>query len=137
MQIKKLDSNVDSISELRNKINEIIDILNTSFITLDPDTTSLDNAITCDTLTPKLNEFVTLGTVHDFAYDNNVEEPRGLFSDVRCPKCGKQSFEVGPSITTCGYYPPVYKDGVNINTDRNKTTTKYKCVCGHTWKETT
>ena len=47
--------------------------------------------------------------------------------DIKCPKCGQSYFMEKYSVSTAVYYPPIYKDGVNINPDRNITTTV--CVC--------
>ena len=52
----------------------------------------------------------------------------------KCPECGKSYYTVGASCTTLMYFPPVYKDGVNINPDRNQSTTELTCMeCGHKW----
>ena len=56
-------------------------------------------------------------------------------TDIRinplCPHCGESYYRENYSMTTCVYYPPIYKDGVNINPDRNKTTTYCTCMnCG-------
>lgn len=48
-----------------------------------------------------------------------------------CPHCGESYYMEKYSTRTCAYYPPIYKDGVNINPDRNKTTTHCTCMnCG-------
>ena len=48
-----------------------------------------------------------------------------------CPYCGKSYYRTGGILTTCVYYPPIYKDGVNINPDGNITTTICLCLnCG-------
>ena len=48
-----------------------------------------------------------------------------------CPHCGASYYMENYSTTTAMYYPPIYKDGVNINPDRNKTTTHCTCMnCG-------
>jgi hypothetical protein len=56
---------------------------------------------------------------------------------MKCPKCGNtKGIMEGPSTQTCAYYPPIYEDGVNVNPDRNVSTTSYTCLkCNHTWKE--
>ena len=36
---------------------------------------------------------------------------------------------VGPSYVTAMYFEPIYKDGVNINPDRNISTTEVTCHC--------
>ena len=48
-----------------------------------------------------------------------------------CPHCGESYYRVNNMSSTCVYYPPIYKDGVNINTDRNTTTVYCTCMnCG-------
>ena len=48
-----------------------------------------------------------------------------------CPHCGESYYMEKFSTSTCVYYPPVYKDGVNINPDRNTTTVHCTCMaCG-------
>ena len=48
-----------------------------------------------------------------------------------CPHCGSDYVRVDYAIKTAAYYPPIYKDGVNINPDRNTITTHYTCLaCG-------
>lgn len=128
------------LAELPEKINEIIDVLNASFITLDPGTSVnvLDSlatitSIQCDTLTPKSNETTA---VIDSYVDNCVWEPKGIYDDIQCPKCHKKHFTVGDSTCTLVYHQPIYKDGVNINPNHNIYTTTYTCCeCGHKWEE--
>ena len=51
--------------------------------------------------------------------------------NVRCPHCGESYYKELYSTRTSVYYPPIYKDGVNINHDRNTTTTNCHCLnCG-------
>lgn len=51
--------------------------------------------------------------------------------NVKCPHCGESYYTVMYSDSTCVYYPPIYKDGVNINPDRNTTTRHCRCMnCG-------
>lgn len=53
-----------------------------------------------------------------------------------CPKCGKCYYTIGMSYSTCAYYPPIIKNGVNINPDRNIHTTEYHCLeCGCDWEQ--
>lgn len=48
-----------------------------------------------------------------------------------CPHCGESYYMENNRRTTCVYYPPIWKDGVNINTDRNKSTVSCTCMnCG-------
>lgn len=44
-------------------------------------------------------------------------------------------FDVGMSSMSAVYYPPVFdKNGINLNTDGNISTTNYQCrVCGKSW----
>lgn len=52
-------------------------------------------------------------------------------SNIKCPKCGESYYQELYSSSTCVYYPPIYKDGVNINPDKNTTTTHCRCIkCG-------
>jgi len=56
-----------------------------------------------------------------------------MFNEI-CPVCNKSHFRVGSSSQTLAYYQPVYKDGVNINQDKNTTTTELHCEeCGNNW----
>lgn len=51
---------------------------------------------------------------------------------IVCPYCEKSYFQQGATMTTAVYYPPVWKDGVNINPDRNVSTTTCYCLeCGN------
>lgn len=48
-----------------------------------------------------------------------------------CPHCGESYYMENYNTSTCVYYPPIYKDGVNINPDRNKVTAHCTCMnCG-------
>ena len=127
------------LCEVPEKINEIIKLLNDSFITNDSDTVygSVTNSLSrmsCDRLTPSSNE-----TTCELAVDhlmNMVEGAEGIYDNIKCPKCGAKYFEVGPSYCTTVNYPTIIKEGVNINPDRNRSTTSYTCCeCGHRWKE--
>lgn len=116
-KLKKDHTGRYDIAELPEKINEIIDVLNKSFITDDPDTiycetVSVDNLqglvdITCDTIMPLPNEHTR---------------------NIKCPHCGKSYYTEMYSASTAVYYPPIYKDGVNINPDMNKVTTHCRCL---------
>ena len=161
--VKKTDGRYD-LAEVPEKINEIIDFLNGSFITNDHDCTDIgelvsltesftdkdfkladshckvetlttghtstststdkfissDNLrLTCDRLQPFTNECVTLQEIQD----NNIHEPKGLYDDIKCPHCGEKYFTVGASMTTAVYYPPIYKDGININPESESAVT--------------
>lgn len=61
-------------------------------------------------------------------YDDVKSDFRG---NIKCPHCGKSYYMENYSMCTAVYYPPIYKDGVNINPDRNTTTTYCTCMnCG-------
>ena len=54
-----------------------------------------------------------------------------MITDFKCPNCGESYYTVGPSYVTAMYFEPIYKDGVNINPDRNTCTTEVTCLgCG-------
>ena len=54
-----------------------------------------------------------------------------------CPHCGESYYMENHSECTAVYYQPIYKDGVNINPDRNKTTTHCTCMnCGKSFSFT-
>lgn len=142
MKIKKLERDENGryeLAELPDKINEIIDLLNNSFLTQEHDEAIVDvtdslATISCDRLTPLPNETTCELTVDHLL--NMVEGSAGIYDNIKCPKCGAKYFEVGPSYCTTVYYPTIIKDGVNINPDRNKSVTTYTCCeCGHTWEE--
>lgn len=62
---------------------------------------------------------------------NCIYHPVEELHSARCPHCGDSYYRENYSTTTAMYYPPIYKDGVNINPDRNKTTTHCTCMnCG-------
>lgn len=69
--------------------------------------------------------------------ENELFTTANLVNDVDvhinhlCPHCGKSYYIENYSTTTAVHYPPIYKDGVNINPDRNTTTTYCTCLnCG-------
>ena len=142
MKIKPLEKHASGkydLADVPDKINEIIELLNHSFITQDSDTicasvTDSLATISCDRLTPLPNETTCELTVDHLL--NMVEGSKGIYDDIKCPKCGAKYFEVGPSYRTLVNYPTIIKDGVNINPDRNRSITSYLCCeCGHIWKE--
>lgn len=55
--------------------------------------------------------------------------------DVKCPKCGESYYMVNYSTRTAAYYPPIFKDGVNVNPDGNIET--MVCYCLHCHHEFT
>lgn len=143
------------LEEVPDKINEIIEVLNKSFITDEPDifygkTLSVDEIIngsivltdiTCDRLTPYPNEHIIDSsslTIKGHIFDDMCAKTEpNPWMDKKCPHCGESYYSPGVSYTTAVYYTPIYKDGVNINPDRNKCTSTYHChACGKDWEET-
>lgn len=54
-----------------------------------------------------------------------------------CPECGKSHYQVGSTVSTMMGFSPVYKNGVNINPDKNTRTSTLICQeCGHVWEVT-
>ena len=51
-----------------------------------------------------------------------------LMNNYKCPYCGEGYYAMGPTISTLVCYPPIYKNGVNINPDRNIHTTQCQCL---------
>ncbi len=50
---------------------------------------------------------------------------------IKCPKCGESYYAEKYSTCTAMYFPVIMKDGVNINPDRNISTTHCECIaCG-------
>lgn len=110
MKIEKLTTTDPLV--IANKVNELIDILNKQ----------------------EQNKEVLLN------YQQSLADylTASLHDKVKCPYCGGAYFAVGPTFTTAVYYAPIYKDGVNINPDHNKSITKYECLkCGRFWEEAT
>lgn len=61
---------------------------------------------------------------------------KSLVNDVvlkhLCPKCGESYYMENSRMSTAVYYPPIYKDGVNINPDKNVSTVYCTCMnCGN------
>ena len=52
----------------------------------------------------------------------------------KCPECGENYFTESCGMTTLLYYQPIYRNGKNINPDRNNTTwTRYCKGCDTNW----
>lgn len=53
--------------------------------------------------------------------------------DYKCSKCGSDHHEgCGVGSTTLMYFEPIYKNGENINPDRNTTEYNIECLdCGN------
>ena len=53
---------------------------------------------------------------------------------IRCPICDGCFYKENYSVSTAMYYPPIFKDGININPDKNVTTTYCQClICGNSF----
>ena len=62
---------------------------------------------------------------------NCVYHPVEELHSAKCPYCGESYYMEKYTTTTAMYYPPVYKNGVNINPDRNISTVHCQCMnCG-------
>lgn len=124
--IKKLDKNNLTGTDMVDKINEIIDFLNDTFLMKVKDnqfgtiTVADDSLIAFDDgKTVLKNTTTTLGNVSS------------LTDGIKCPHCGASYYAEIYHSSTAVYYQPIWKDGVNINPDRNKLTTHCKCLnCG-------
>ena len=102
------------------KINEIIDFLNDTYLMKVKDGQYGSITDSCEFATTKLNDIC-----------DSIAACISLKSNIKCPHCGESYYTEMGSMSTCVYYPPVWKDGVNVNPDRNKTTTHCKCLnCG-------
>ena len=120
--IKKLNKPVlsiedASISDMRDKINEIIDFLNDTYLMKQKDgqyITSTDD---------------TIITVNDSF--NSIADCVSQINTIKCPHCGASYYTEMYSQSTALNYPPIYKNGVNINPDLNQITTHCRCLnCG-------
>ena len=50
---------------------------------------------------------------------------------IKCPFCRESYYQELYTITTAAYYPPTFKNGININPDKNLNTHVCRCVsCG-------
>ena len=140
MKLNKLNKHADGrydLAEVPDKINEIIDFLNSSFITQDHDCVVIGELTSTFT-----DEDFKMADSHCTVATNATEhistlvKPKSLYNNIKCPHCGESYFTVGASTSTCVYYPPIFKDGVNINPDRNTVTTTYHCMaCNKDWTE--
>lgn len=93
------------------------------------------NNMTIDALVTAINLDNELSEVVN-QYENAIEctckvEAPKRDNLIRCPHCSESYYMINNSECTAVYYPPIYKDGVNINPDRNITTTHCTCMnCG-------
>ena len=63
-----------------------------------------------------------------FKAESASESVTTVTSNIKCPYCGESYYTIEHSESTCVYYPPIIKDGVNINPDRNIHTTHCRCL---------
>jgi hypothetical protein len=47
---------------------------------------------------------------------------------IKCPYCAASYYYEKYRACTATYYPPIYKNGVNINPDRNYTSVFCHCI---------
>lgn len=112
--IERLNDNV-GIHAIIDKVNEIIDFVNDTFLT------DVNDGIFGRT-TISSYDFVeqvpleTIPSVHE------------VHNTVKCPNCGESYYTIEYGESTCVYYPPIIKDGVNINPDRNMHTQHCRCL---------
>jgi hypothetical protein len=126
------------VREVVDKINEIIDFLNDTYLMDVADgifgrttISSYDCVEKCPPgTTPSV--FVTgLSMIDDNVSNNNIDaicSVTTVSSDVKCPNCGESYYTIEYGESTCVYYPPIIKDGVNINPDRNMHTQHCRCL---------
>lgn len=82
------------------------------------------------------NSYTTTSTLENVTYASMVDNHTEISSDklIRCPKCGESYYSEGVTESTAMYFQPIYKNGININPDRNTHKTHYHCMnCGHDW----
>ena len=120
--IEKLDKHqTSSTYAIIDKINEIIDFLNDTFLMRVKDRQ-------WDLTTDVVSGVVTgcsIDATSNFLGDCGVI---CMSSDTKCPHCGESFYTEMSSTTTLVGYSPIWKDGVNINPDRNKSTTHCRCL---------
>lgn len=129
--IEKIDKN-DRIHGLStytiiDKINEIIDFLNDTYLMEVKDGQYISVADQGDCVCvpgvcTDTSTFITGISLADDSIDSCVKNVTTATSDIKCPHCGESYYTIEESLSTCVYYPPIIKDGVNINPDRNTTT---------------
>jgi DNA-directed RNA polymerase subunit RPC12/RpoP len=124
--IAKLDKNNITNDITIDKINEIIDFLNDTFLMKVKDSQF-------ETISVAENDLIELynGRTVLTSTTTTLGNVSSLTDSIKCPHCGASHYMESGSMSTCVYYPPIWKDGVNINPDGNTTTTYYKCLeCG-------
>ena len=124
--------------DIVNKINEIIDFLNDTYLMKVKDGQYITTNDDCDYThiigSCTDSHFVTgLTLVDDIVHDSidSINSVTTVASDVKCPHCGVSYYTIKSSESTCMYFAPVMKDGVNINPDRNIHTTHCECLNCH------
>lgn len=114
-----------NFNDMINKINEIIDFLNDTYLMDVKDGKICECGPAIEPIT-----FLSGLSSGDCCVDNMVHgEP--IKGNAKCPHCGESYYTEMYSTSTAMYYPPIYKDGVNINPDRNMLTTHCECLNCH------
>lgn len=125
-----------NFNDMINKINEIIDFVNDTYLMKvkdgqhiiaddDRDYTRIVGSCT------DVSAFITGFSLEDDLTNGCTESVTTVTSDIKCPHCGESYYTIKESLSTCVYYPPIIKDGVNINPDRNTITTCCECLNCH------
>ena len=132
--IEKLDKyHTSSTYAIIDKINEIIDFLNDTYLMKVKDAeyisiTDQDGVVNVPGVCNDTSIFVTGLSMADDTIQNASESVTTVTSNIKCPYCGESYYTIEHSESTCVYYPPIIKDGVNINPDRNIHTTHCRCL---------
>ena len=75
----------------------------------------------------KLSEFTD--SIGDFTSQCEPAIEKILYDNSKkCPHCGASYYMENYHESTLKYFPPIYKNGVNINPDRNIHTTHCTCM---------
>ena len=111
--------------EMVNKINEIIDFLNNTYL-MDV----ADGKFVSATGDVVPSDFITGVSTTDCCIDNMVHGT-SIKGNIKCPHCGESYYTELYGTSTALYCPPIYKDGVNINPDTNTSSTRCRCLNCH------
>ena len=119
--IEKIDTQRSTYSGkmIIDKINEIIDFLNNTYLMRVKDGNVISDDNTMLSLTSEgLN--IPEATFHEY----NA-------SGVKCPHCGASHYLEMYHTVTAVNYPTIYKDGEYVNSGHNTQTTRCQCLeCG-------
>ena len=71
---------------------------------------------------------MNVNPVDDYADYNIAMAINNIANTNKCPHCGESYYQVLYSTSTCLHWTPVYKDGVMISENPNKTTNHCHCL---------